>query len=162
MPEQPLPDTAERLRAFKTASTAIHGSLLMAALLYQDSVKAKAGEGGLRRALTAEGVGLLQPGSTFNVVQAAYKVFDPEGKGHISADDLRKGCAMLGYTVDDRDIDNMLSVLAPSSPGEEVRALANPTSQWPVPPISPVHRSNAFSLPILSYSPSLLSILTPA
>ena len=36
VPERPLPDTVERLRAFKTASTAIHGSLLMAALLHQE------------------------------------------------------------------------------------------------------------------------------
>ena len=39
--ERPLPDTAERLRAFKTASTAIHGSLLMAALLHQDSLRSE-------------------------------------------------------------------------------------------------------------------------
>ena len=35
VPDRPLPGTVERLRAFKMASAAIHGSLLMAALLHQ-------------------------------------------------------------------------------------------------------------------------------
>ena len=125
VPEKPLPDTAERLRAFKTASTAIHGSLLMAALLHQDSLKASQGaqgEGALKRTFT-EGVGMLQPGSTFNVVRAAYNMFDPDNKGHITAADLRRVCAQLGYPVDERDLDNMLSVLAPSAQGDDtVRA----------------------------------------
>jgi len=91
--------------------------LLMAAFLYQDSLKAKealTGNAPLRRTVTAEGAGILQPGSTFNVVRAAYNMFDPENKGHITAADLRRVCAQLGYKVDERDLDNMLSVLAPS------------------------------------------------
>lgn len=90
----------------------------MAALLYQESLRSlrpPEGKGALRRTFTAEGLGTLQPGGTFNVVRAAYNMFDPENKGHISAKDLRRVCAQLGYNVEERDLDNMLSVLAPSS-----------------------------------------------
>ena len=153
VPERPLPDTVERLRAFKTASTAIHGSLLMAALLHQEQLREQlkqsskrsaggwlsaalgggrrgdsssgggAGGGGgggggqtaspLRRS-TTEGIGMLNPEEDFNVVRAAWKLFDPDGKGHISAADLYRVCNQLGYPVSERDVENMLSVLAPS------------------------------------------------
>ena len=56
---------------------------------------------------------MLQPDSTFNVVRAAYNMFDPDNKGHISAEDLGRVCNQLGYSVDKHDLDNMLSVLAP-------------------------------------------------
>ena len=136
VPERPLPETVERLRAFKTASAAIHGSLLMAALLYQDNLReqlsalprrhssgagSEGGSGGgsggggkLLRRSTTEGVGMLQPSEDFNVVRAAYELFDPDDKGHICADDLYRVCTQLGFTVSERDIENMLSVLAPS------------------------------------------------
>ena len=60
---------------------------------------------------------MLQPDSTFNVVRAAYNMFDPDNKGHISAEDLGRVCNQLGYSVDKHDLDNMLSVLAPSLTG---------------------------------------------
>ena len=44
-------------------------------------------------------------------------MFDPDNKGHITAEDLRRVCSQLGYSVDQRDLDNMLSVLAPSESG---------------------------------------------
>jgi serine/threonine protein kinase/ribosomal protein L12E/L44/L45/RPP1/RPP2 len=153
VPERPLPDTVERLRAFKTASTAIHGSLLMAALLHQEGVRAQlartkaskaswlgaalgkrtesgtgpggdSSKGALLRRTTTEGVGTLQPEEDFNVVRAAWRLFDPDDKGHISADDLYRVCNQLGYPVSERDVENMLSVLAPSetASGERVSA----------------------------------------
>lgn len=57
---------------------------------------------------------MLQPSEDFNVVRAAYELFDPDDKGHICADDLYRVCTQLGFTVSERDIENMLSVLAPS------------------------------------------------
>ena len=130
VPERPLPETVERLRAFKTASTAIHGSLLMAALLHQEGVREQLQAGKLRkpssgwmpgkdkgqllRRTTTEGVGMLQPREDFNVVRAAWKLFDPEDKGHILAEDLYRVCNQLGYAVSERDVENMLSVLAPT------------------------------------------------
>uniref|UniRef100_A0A7S2IWR8 cGMP-dependent protein kinase n=1 Tax=Haptolina brevifila TaxID=156173 RepID=A0A7S2IWR8_9EUKA len=129
VPERPLPDTVERLRAFKTASAAIHGSLLMAALLYQENVREQLAQsrdrkkpwGGwgysgnrLLRRSTTEGIGMLQPSEDFNVVRAAFQLFDPEDKGHITADDLYRVCTQLGFQVSERDIENMLSILAPS------------------------------------------------
>lgn len=89
---RPLPETVERLRAFKTASTAIHGSLLMAALLHQEDVRARLKHGtlppqqptrragsdkALLRRSTTEGVGMLQPSEDFNVVREAFKVSPP-------------------------------------------------------------------------------------
>jgi len=129
VPERPLPDTVERLRAFKTASRAIHGSLLMAALLHQEDVKEQLRQGTLRasgsqsqhdkrhdklRRSTTEGVGMFTPAADFNVVRAAWNLFDPEDKGHITSDDLQRVCHQLGYTITERDLENMLSVLAPS------------------------------------------------
>lgn len=137
--EKPLPDTQERLRAFKTASQAIHGSLLLAALLHQEAIRqasADAPRGApagataapplalrrtdsvnrLRRTVTlSEGVGMIQPESRYDVVRAAYELFDPTNKGHIGPDDLRRVCSQLGLDITERDIDNMLAVLAPSA-----------------------------------------------
>jgi CRP-like cAMP-binding protein len=135
--EKPLPDTQERLRAFKTASQAIHGSLLLAALLHQEAIRlASAGEprrpedapaarplalrradsvSRLRRTVTlSEGVGMIQPESRYDVVRAAYELFDPTNKGHIGPDDLRRVCSQLGLDITERDIDNMLAVLSPA------------------------------------------------
>ena len=69
----------------------------------------------LRRS-TTEGIGMLHPREDFNVVRAAYDLFDPDNKGHIEAKDLYRACNRLGFAVSERDIDNMLSVLAPSEP----------------------------------------------
>ena len=155
--EKPLPDTQERLRAFKTASQAIHGSLLLAALLHQEAIRQATSStqersnfafdqasGGthaestksnpsdgqaselrrstsvsrLRRTVSlSEGVGMIQPEQRYDVVRAAYELFDPTNKGHISAEDLRRVCRQLGLDITERDIDNMLSVLAPSTAG---------------------------------------------
>ena len=65
----------------------------------------------LRRS-TTEGVGMLHPREDFNVVRAAYDLFDPDNKGHIEAKDLYRTCNQLGFTVSERDVDNMLAVLA--------------------------------------------------
>jgi len=154
VPERPLPETVERLRAFKTASAAIHGSLLMAALLYQESVREQVrfegdrGSGGsgsvwvfgiggggstnrtemadgkaLLRRSTTEGIGMLESrrGSEFNVVRAAYNLFDPDDKGYIISDDLYRVCHQLGFAVSERDVENMLSVLAPTDNGSALR-----------------------------------------
>ena len=138
VPERPLPDTQERLRAFKKATTAIHASLLLAVLLHQDSVldaersvgDSSGADGGkrvaggdqgsrLRRSISiSEGVGLRGgSGSSedFNPLRAAYRLFDPTAKGHISAGDLQRVCSELGVEVSERDVENMLSVLAPSA-----------------------------------------------
>ena len=48
-------------------------------------------------------------------MRACSQLFDPEDKGHISSDDLHRVCNQLGYKVTERDVDNMLSVLAPSN-----------------------------------------------
>ena len=76
--------------------------------------------GKLQRTFT-EGVGILQPGGAFNVVRAAYKLFDPDDKGHISAEDLSRVCAQLGYPVNEHELENMLSVLAPSLGGQALQ-----------------------------------------
>ena len=131
VPERPLPDTVERLRAFKTASTAIHGSLLLAVLLHQEKVRAAldgdgdeartgASESELQRTISAsEGVGLAKgkhDAEAFDVIGAAYRLFDPTNKGYIAADDLVRVCKECGFELSTRDVENMLSVLAPSSP----------------------------------------------
>ena len=127
VPERPLPDTVERLRAFKTASTAIHGSLLLAVMLHQEKVRAALdGDDGesrtsaLQRTISAsEGVGLAKgrrDAEAFDVIGAAYKLFDPTNKGYIAADDLVRVCKECGFELSTRDVENMLSVLAPSSP----------------------------------------------
>ena len=53
-------------------------------------------------------------------MRAAWKLFDPDDKGVIEAADLYRVCNQLGYTVSERDVENMLSVLAPSDTGESV------------------------------------------
>ena len=110
VPERPLPDTVERLRAFKTASTAIHGSLLMAALLHQEGVReqlaaeklkrpgmgswfssgSSATKAAVLRRSTTEGVGMLRPEEDFNVVRAAWKLFDPDDKVSTRAATIRR------------------------------------------------------------------------
>lgn len=163
VPERPLPETVERLHAFKTASSAIHGSLLMAALLYQDDVRERVrvegetsssswgsswGFGGAKqsgdskrqlRRSTTEGIGMLQSrGSEFNVVKAAFKLFDPEEKGHILAGDLYRTCHQLGFPVSERDVENMLSILAPSVNPELSLSTAPSVNAEPEPLTKPV------------------------
>ena len=74
---------------------------------------------------------MLSPSEDFNVVRAAWKLFDPDDKGHISADDLYRVCNQLGYPVSERDVENMLSVLAPSAPdsGGDAAAAGAPRSR---------------------------------
>ena len=53
-------------------------------------------------------------------------VIDREGKGHITAQDLRRVCLEMGYKVSQRDAENMIAVMAPTQrplgPGEGIRA----------------------------------------
>ena len=89
----------------------------MAALLHQEGVrdllhqegKRQAGSAGQLRTFTSqgrsskllrsttEGVGMYR-GGEFNVVEAAYRLFDPQGKGHITADDLYRVCNQVCHT----------------------------------------------------------------
>ena len=96
VPETPLPETAERLRAFKKASAAFHGSLVLAALLHQDEyvrkLKAERNVDALQRTASGsdlllrrvpsmtEGAALRAGGANFDVVGAAWSLFDPTGK----------------------------------------------------------------------------------
>ena len=48
------------------------------------------------RRTTTEGVGMLSPSVDFNVERAAWKLFDPEDRGHILAEDLYRVCNQLG------------------------------------------------------------------
>ena len=171
VPERPLPETVERLHAFKTASSAIHGSLLMAALLYQDSVRERVrvegetstsswgsswGFGGAKqsedskrqlRRSTTEGIGMLQSrGSEFNVVKAAFKLFDPEEKGYILAGDLYRTCHQLGFPVSERDVENMLSILAPS-----VNAAPEPLTKLAPEPLTKLGSLKAMPSRAISY-----------
>jgi CRP-like cAMP-binding protein len=159
VPDKPLPDTLERLRAFKKASAAIHGSLLLAALLHQERLRESAAEaaaaaaaesaahaaatkggapthgGGSRLQRTisiSEGVG-MPAASRFDVARAAWRIFDPENKGHISADDLRRVCREIGLELGERDVDNMLAVLAPSASGAQGQS-ASSSKGAPPPP----------------------------
>lgn len=55
------------------------------------------------------------PSSRRANLQVGWKALDKDGKGHIDANDLRRVCLEMGYKVTERDIENMLMVLAPTS-----------------------------------------------
>ena len=54
--------------------------------------KERSQKGQLLRRTTTEGVGMYQPQEDFNVVRAAWRLFDPEDKGFILAEDLYRVC----------------------------------------------------------------------
>lgn len=60
------------------------------------------------RAWTADG------SKEFNAFEVGWKLFDQEGKGHIDSADLRRVCLEMGYKVSQRDVDNMIAVMAPT------------------------------------------------
>ena len=103
VPSKPLPSTHERLSAFIKARHAFYGSLLMGILAHH-----------LTSATGAEGVGANTGVSEFDAFDVGWKLFDKDNKGHIDANDLRRVCFEMGYKVSQRDVENMLAVMAPT------------------------------------------------
>ena len=48
-------------------------------------------------------------------MREGWQLFDRDGKGHIDASDLRRVCLEMGYKVSERDIENMIMVMSPTS-----------------------------------------------
>ena len=68
----------------------------------------------LTSATGAEGVGANTGVSEFDAFDVGWKLFDKDNKGHIDANDLRRVCFEMGYKVSQRDVENMLAVMAPT------------------------------------------------
>ena len=61
-----------------------------------------------------------------DIYQQGWSAVDREGKGHITAQDLRRVCLDMGYKVTERDVHNMMMVMSPTAAiaaeGEEAAA----------------------------------------
>jgi len=119
--DKPLPATHERLRAYTKARHAFHGSILLGILMHQvrgAQAQADSSGGGLAisgaRAVHPEGGGAERAGAEFDALRIGFELFDKDNKGHITSADLRRVCDELGYEISERELHNMMAVLAPT------------------------------------------------
>jgi len=107
VPGKPMPATQERLRAFIQARHAFYGSLLMGLLVHQLA------------ATDAEGMS-ADVSHDYDVMGEGWRLLDRDGKGHIDANDLWRVCMDMGYKVTQRDVEQMMAVLAPTAESQEL------------------------------------------
>jgi len=115
VPGEPMPKTQDRLRYFIQARHAFYGSIVMGLLSSHLSMNA-----------TAEGLGA--DGGEYDVMAEGWRLLDKEGKGHIDANDLRRVCLEMGYKVSEKDVEQMLLVMSPTSDSSNRARAAQPLS----------------------------------
>ena len=92
---RPLPQTHERLSAYLGARNAFYGSVLLAGLV---SARQRNDDG-----------------TDVDVIADGWRLFDPDGKGHLTRDDLARVCSQMGVAASPADVENMLLVLSPTA-----------------------------------------------
>ena len=54
-------------------------------------------------------------GTDVDVIADGWRLFDPDGKGHLTRDDLARVCSQMGVAASPADVENMLLVLSPTA-----------------------------------------------
>mmetsp|Transcript_34773 Transcript_34773/g.86766 ORF Transcript_34773/g.86766 Transcript_34773/m.86766 type:complete len:1133 (+) Transcript_34773:61-3459(+) len=122
---QPLPETHERLRAYTKARHAFHGSILIGILMHQmrqSQAQMQADQEEVSKGVKEvhpihadpEGGGAGHSDDAVDALRVGFQLFDAEEKGHITAADLRRVSFDLGFEVTERELNNMMAVLAPT------------------------------------------------